>query len=429
MLVRRTRRALAGWADPLTGRTENPVQKPWAPWGDPRTVVLDGTGMVLGNDGGWFQPNPNGGIAYEHMPLTPNWEMRFSRTLSEYESDGILRVYLDRNWTAGGSANSTRYQTYLQLEQRTKKEKEDDGSTRTRVYRDLLLVQRDTSSWIGGAEAAVPRISDSEWSKKLTIAVRVFRDKVVILYLNGQRWDFRDITDTRYNFTGGQRAGNFAQISGPVNRVTDFATRDIPGLRDTWVLSFSDTFDRPNSTSVGNGWSQAGAQFGIWNNSLSMRDDFFPGDGHRGAWRTTPTATRDQRVEAILGGGNGSPGIVAWTYIVMRANAAFSSGLAFRIRDGSFELVKFSGSATSPSFGSVIVSQNAIIDNGMEFAFNIVGDQAWVDRIDGGRLDCVLWTDGIDAEVGNQRYIGVIVQRLAFANSVPIANLRAYDAA
>lgn len=430
-LIRRTKKALAGWADPLTGRSENPPQQPWRPWGDSRTVILTTTGMVFGNDGGWFQPNPNGGMGYEHQPLTENWEVQFTRTLSNYNQDGAFHIYLDKNWTAGGSAGSTRYQTYLRLDRVTDEDEEEDGTTTTTITHRITLELRDTTQWIafGGAGGAYT-MKDATWSAALRVRVRVLRDKVVIVWLNDTRVLFVNISDSKYNFTGGQRSANFAQIFGPTNRITNFATRDLDGLRTAWNPVYYDGFDRSNSTSIGGGWSQSGGDFGIWNNAMSMQAPFLPpGDGHRGAWRG-PAATRDMRVEVMLGGGTGDPNDISATYVVVRANASFTSGLAFRIKRQEIALVRFTGSATNPTFTEIHAERTRdIITNGDVLAFQISGDQAWCDLLVNGGSRAVFWTDAIGSLVGDNRYFGAILQRLTFTNSVPLNYYRLLDAA
>ncbi|WP_156380548.1 MULTISPECIES: hypothetical protein [unclassified Rhodococcus (in: high G+C Gram-positive bacteria)] len=429
--MRRTRKALAGWVDSLQGRSENPPLQPWRPWGDPRTVSITPAGMVLGNDGGWFQPNPDGGIGYEHMPLTPNWEFEFTRALASYTQDGRFVVYIDRNWTAGGSAAATRYQTYLELERDTDEKENDDGTTTRTVRRRVQLFLREKGAWfIAGSFGAT--LDNGQWSKPIAVRVRVYRDRVVIVWIDGTRYLFGDITDARYNFTGGQRSANFTQQSGPVVTLTNFATRDVAGLRSNWISHFYDDFNRPDTTTVGNGWQNAGGEYGIYSGALSMQSPFLPpGDGFRRAWRG-PAPSENIRVEVTFGGGTSKPEDLASAFVVVRANSAMSSGLAFRIQKQQITLMRITGVPTSSGALLELIGQRIpyILDNPMKLAFHVDGDLAWVDRIDGGRNECLFWCDGVAGQVlADQRYYGAIHQRFAFTNPAPFNDFRVLNAA
>ena len=432
-LIRRTNKALAGWEDKLTGKAAPVMDQPWRPWGDPRTVSRSTRGMVLGNDGGWFQPEANGGMGYEFQPLTRNWEIEFKRELSSYTQDGEFRVYLDKNWTAGNGAGTTRYQTYLSLEHSTKKEEEDDGTVTTTVTRYMRLNLRDTNGFIffQGAGGDAYSLSKAQWDNGFSVKIRVYRDSLIIGWVDGIRALFYDITDPKYNFTGGGRSGNFAQIRGPVNTVSNFLTRDVQGLPSNKFQIFYDDFNRGNGP-LGNGWSQAGSDFGINKEAMSMQEPFLaPSAGHRFAWQSRQTNTRDQRIEVTYGGGTGDPTDASPSYIIMRANSSFTRGFAFRIQrqEIAFGTVDLNSGNTSVTWNQLWYHKTPdIMFNGHKFAFNIAGDMAWVDRIDGGRQQCVFWCDRLDTLMpATNRSFGAIIARSLFINSVPFNDFRVFD--
>ncbi|OZF09799.1 hypothetical protein CH300_00010 [Rhodococcus sp. 15-1154-1] len=427
LLRRSPARALAGWFDTFDRPNENPVLPPWNFWGDSAAFALVDNKLKLAAEGAVRGGNPDGGVAFEHQPLTENWGVEFVRTISSGSSDAVMDVWLDKNWTEGGSASSTRYQVYVHFERDTK---EDDEGKET-VTRSVKFYSRDKSTWLwSGIGSDSFNLNAAAWTAAITVKVHVFEDRYMIGWINGYPELLLDLYDPNYRFGPRKRSANFAQIRGPVSSIDDFKTYDLPAnpLRKNWTSIFFDDFDRANSTTVGNGWAQtAGNNFGIHQNGLSMNSPVAGSDGYRQVRRDAGAG--DVRIEFVLGDGIGDPNLTARSAILARMNAAGTQGLACIIHPRSVTLHGFTWGATltRPEWTSptqpILAVGTDYVEEGHQMSFNISGDYAWVFNHTLDRL--IAFRDGINALASpSQTWIGAFIARYSFVNSVPVAEVR-----
>ncbi|OZC62162.1 hypothetical protein CH267_01055 [Rhodococcus sp. 06-621-2] len=426
-LLRRTKRAFAGWYDNFNRPDESPLQFPWSSWGEPRTVSLTSNRLVLGYDSsGWFQPNPDGGVAYEHQPLTPDWAVEFFARVEKPNSDGQVNVFLDRNWTAGGSASSTEYQTYFRLNRATSSEDEDGNRD---VEYAARIICRRKGTWLAALIFGIT-LTQSQYAANNRWRIIVFQDKYVGVLMNGKLVMLRVLENANYFLGDGKRAANFRNNHPGEVYIDDFRTYDQPDPRaQTWVEEFYDDFNRTNNSSVvGNGWSQIGAAFGIVSGAMSIPGGFST-DGRRGAWRG-PFSKGDMRIEFTFGGGSGSPNGTSETTVFGRVNSAGTLGVGVVFHDTRMRLTCIGGPLNGTTYTDFSEDIKPIpnIANGQKFALCIVGDIVWLERMSDGAI--LMWSPGVNAySPETNRGVAVALRRLPLTNSAPIDDLRVLTAA
>lgn len=426
LLRRSPARARAGWYDNFNRPDENPLGFPWSSWGEPRTVFLASNRLVLGYDsGGWFQPNPDGGVAYEHQPLTPDWAVEFFCQIEIPTRDnGDVNVFLDRNWTAGGSASSTEYQTYFGLRKETTEDDEGDETVTRRAH----IRCRRKGAWLLALSYSFT-MTQAQWAATNHWKIVVFQDKYVGIVMNGKLVALRILENSNYYLGPGKRAANFRNNHQSEVYIDDFRTYDRPALTATaWVSEFFDDFNRTTGTTVGNGWSQLGSNFGINANALSMQGGF-PSDGRRGVWRDG-ISSGNMRILFTLGGGTGDPNAIAETTVLGRVNSAGTLGIGVWINAASVRIVKMTGAVNAPTYLDLTEPISVVggdIANGQQYALCFHDDEAWIERVSDGAP--LVWSDGIDAHSPeSNRGVAVVLRRQSFANSAPVNDLRVLTA-
>lgn len=453
-LIRRNKRARAGWADNFNRADENPIGYPWAFWGNVANFTLTNNRLKLAADGQTRGGNYDGGVAFEQQPLTPNWVVEFDRapigtTTTSSSNETRQNIFFDKNWTEGGRASSTLFQVGMELDAKYNKEEKDKdtGEVTKREsmdYRVQFFTRDKTRTegfWIftypGSIGSDTTSVSATPWASTLRLKVMVLEDRYLIGWVNGggasKSADLVvDLWDTRFQFGPGKRAANFAQVSGLVASIDNFKTYDIePIIRREWAATFEDTFNRANSTTVGNGWTQtAGNNFGIYQNALSMNSPIAGTDGFRQVRRNG--GERDIRIEFILGGGTGDPALQIRSAFLARMNSAGTKGLACIISPRSVTIHGFTwnGALGTPpvytgdvqpilAFGTDYINQTDV------YSLNISGDYAWVINESTDRL--FYFRDGVNALGGTDpadTWVGAFVARNAFVNSAAINNFK-----
>nr|WP_296763773.1 hypothetical protein [Rhodococcus sp. (in: high G+C Gram-positive bacteria)] len=453
-LLKRNKIALAGWSDDFNRPNESVAQPPWRFWGNVADFSLVDNRLKLAAEGQSRSGNYDGGIAFEHQPLTPNWSLEFVRapigtTAVNSSNETTQQIFLDRNWTEGGNASSSPYQVIIELDSDyNREEKDEEGKVTKRASMDynVNIRTRDktnaTTSWgfttYGSIGADYAVIGASEWAAAMHLRFDIFSDRYIIGYINGIQRLFADMYAETFRFGSRRRSANFAQISGLVASIDNFKTYDIPPtrqspIRDNWTSRFFDNFDRENSTTVGNGWTQsAGNNFGIHQGSVSMNGGTFTGtDGFRQIRRDTGSS--DMKVEFVYGGsGNGAPSLLAKTGVLGRVSADGSRGLIAYFAETSFWLGGFQWGGTltapdllpnTPFFSSVFQTK---LKTGVRYSLEISGDGMWIRNLDeSGRI--VQYRGGINAiqpPSPNNTWAGVFISRYAFTNSTDIAEMR-----
>lgn len=441
LLRRSPARALAGWYDTFDRPNESPVKAPWAFWGNVADFSIVSNRLKLAAEtdparGG----TADGGIAYEHQPLTENWGFEFTRapigtTSVSSSNETYQTVWIDKNWTEGGAASSTVYQVYLQLQAKYSEDEDDEGNVDKDMDRRVRLMTREKGT---GSIFTPPDSTGSDsvtvgaiaWAAALSIRIHVYSDRYMIGWINGYPELLLDLYDPNYRFGPKKRSANFAQISGLVASIDDFKTYDLPvGLRTNWTSEFFDDFNRANGTTVGNGWDQiSNGTFGINNNALSMTSSFSGSDGFRQVRRGP--FPQDVRIEFVFGGGTGDLTLAIRSAILARMNAAGTKGIAMIAHPRSVTIHGFTWNGspgTAPSYTGptqpILAVGTDYVELGHLLSFNIVGDIAWVFNHTLDRL--IAFRDGIDALAGsNDGWVGAFIARNAFVNSAPINEIR-----
>ena len=331
-------------------------------------------------------------------------------------------------------------------------EKDSEGQVTqaARQERYVRILTRDkvnqSTVWFWKVDGSIGgdnvEIQATPWAAALKIRVSVFSDRWIVVYINGKQELFADMYDPNFQFGPKKRSANFAQVRGLVASIDDFSTYDIPKtlMRTDWTEQHYDSFNRANSTTVGNGWTQtAGNSWGIYSNALSMNGAFGAGgsDGFRQIRRDT--GSTDMKVEFTIGGvgeGTSSPSDLTPIYILGRLSADGKRGLCVYIREKSFWLDGWSWNGALGSQPTLDGSpfwlgfQNAYlssIERGTRFSLTISGDVMWLTNETQGKV--TFYKEGMNAMVpdtSNNTWAGAVIMRNAFRNSVSVGEMRIY---
>lgn len=469
-LIRRGKRATAGWVDNFTRPNELYITKPWQYWGNSATFSLVNQQLRLAAPGETRGGNYDGGVAFEHQPLTKDWCVEFIRapigtTAKSASNETEQVVFLDKNWTEGGNASSTLYQVSMQLQSNytkttsTDSETGEETTTETMSYYIRIRTRDKVNTsqlWgftiegsIGGDSEPIPA---AQWAGALRIRLHIYNDRYIVGYINNVQQLFADMYKPEFQFGPRKRSANFAQVSGLIASIDEFKTYDLPiadpgqpgdpGIRDNWTPVFYDSFNRANSTSVGNGWTQTtGNAFGIWANGLSMQLGAFNtsigDDGFRQIRRDV--GTTDMRVEFVLGGdGTGEPSEKTQSYILGRMSPDGKRAICVQIRKRNLYIGGWSWTGafkTPPTLDGNpfflddigLVDPRPVLSEGVRYSLDISGDRAILRLADTGRA--ILFKEGINSIVpanSGNTWAGAMVMRNLFANSVSIGEMRLY---
>lgn len=459
-LVRRGKRAVAGWSDDFNRPNESPVLEPWQFWGDQAAYALVDQRLRLAAEGQSRGGNFDGGIAFEHQPLTPTWVVEFVRssigtTTKSKSNETKQAIFLDKNWTEGGNASSTLYQVAIELESKYTPEEEPDengdGGKAEKMDYYIRISTRDkvntTQVWVFTIAVSIggdtESVTASVWAAALKLRFHIYNDRYIVGYVNDTQRLFADMYDPNFRFGPKKRSANFAQVSGLVASIDEFKTYDLPESnqwREIWAEIFYDSFDRNNSTTVGNGWTQtSGNSWGVWNKALSMYGGPFDGgtDGFRQVRRNT--GSTDMKVEFVLGGVNeGTSSLSDQTpvYVLGRLSADGKRGLCVYIQEKTLTLTGFSWTGVlsnvpvldpAPFFTGIENAFLPAIPRGTRYSITISGDKMWLTNETLGRV--VAFKEGVNSIVpasSGNTWAGAVIMRNFARNSISIGEIRLY---
>ncbi|QFP95781.1 hypothetical protein SEA_CHERRYONLIM_28 [Gordonia phage CherryonLim] len=393
-LIRRNRpKALAEWRDDFDRSDESPVQKPWYIWGG-----LPHQASIVAQALRFHDVNPIasfGGWSYEHTCFTPSWGVAFyfSGTPGGLAAQPF-RFFINKSSWTKVNPNFTN-SACVELLYRT------PGISC--VARIITFSGPSAMGNVMG-EIEIPRsVFQGAWN---FINVKIDQDKLVRVYLNDSLI-INQALPAGYEAGIGSRSVNFASgILSPVSIdrfvLYDQYPPDPPFRVYNWAQEFYDDFNRANSSTVGNGWTQYGVNCGIDNNSFSTTGTTA---GGRGIIRDSGITNGVQRVEAIIGGANG-PSSAAASCLVLRSNSAGTSALSANFFSNKVYVARLSGTMIDPTMTD-LAEQSATFANGDKVAFCTTDDYAWVER-NGVTLLSTLGANTIPA---SQSYIGSRVER------------------
>lgn len=457
-LVRATRRALAGWSDDFNRPDEPAIQAPWGSWGNVAAFQLRNNRMKLAADGAPPRGGKyDGGVAFAYQPLTPNWGVEFVRAPLPNDGNTEQNIFLDKNWTEGGNAASTLYQVTFFMESVYVPEKRDPETNEVteqahQEYRVGLATRDKVNTetvWVivpttvdGTIGSSTYGPTYAEWVAGLTVRLHVYMDRYVVGYINGNQRLFLDLYDPNFQFNNRKRSANFAQVKGLVASIDNFKTYDIPPektlFNKQWNEIFYDSFDRPNSTSVGNGWTQTtGDKFGIYNNGLSMDGGAFAfgTDGFRQVRRDT--GSPNMKVEFVLGGdGTGNPSNNVFSYVLGRLTPDGKKGICIYIRQKIIWMGGWEWDGNFRNKPNLIGAPFLFLDfftwptlaEGTRYSLTVEGDSMWLrNETAGGRV--IQYREGVNAivpESPENSWAGAMIMRNLGTNSVAMGEMRLY---
>lgn len=188
-------------------------------------------------------------------------------------------------------------------------------------------------------------------------------------------------------------------------------------------ISIFDDFNRANSSTVGPLWNKTGTNTGISSNTYAFTGS---SDGSGGAVTVSQINNDDGYVEVVMGSINGTSD----TSVMMRCNAAGTSGLSMNIFSGALYLSKFSH-ASGLAAGNAGQGMTDIGSNtGASFAagdtvrLTCNGDNFIVTKNGVSQLNV---TNSTVPQGPNQRYGAIRLERNPFNNSGSINSFKLAD--
>ncbi|WP_147404071.1 hypothetical protein [Nocardia panacis] len=181
-------------------------------------------------------------------------------------------------------------------------------------------------------------------------------------------------------------------------------------------VSFSDTFDRADSTNLGP-WTETGGDLGIIGRMLAVQGT---GAGRRAAIYNTPTSTPYQSVEFTIGT---APNNTAAAGAVLRCNSTMTDMIILSVASTQWALGILRGGINGTF--TLMKSQSATITAGTVIRVEVDQDNQWRVYVNGtrsglGALDAT-WADD------DHRYLGLFVQRYGSTNSAGLRNFNGRD--
>ncbi|UDL15187.1 hypothetical protein SEA_PONS_27 [Gordonia phage Pons] len=393
-LIRRNRpKALAEWRDDFDRPDENPIQKPWSVWGtsSPHDAAIMSQALRFGAS------NPFASFAgwsYEHTCFTKSWGVAFYMScVASGLTAQPLRIYINKSsWTKVN-------QDYTNL-----------AAVIISYRTPGLSCQAAVATYASAASSGnvlgivdIPRgVFEGPWH---FWNIKIDDDKIVRVYLDDQLI-LNVALPAGYEPSLGLRAANFqSSMSNTISLdrfvLYDQYPPDPPWRVYNWAQEFYDDFNRANSSTVGNGWTQFGSGGGIVSNSYGN----VSGTGGRGILRNSGITNGVQRVEATIGGADG-PTSGSDSSLFLRMNSAGNSGLAANFFSNMLYVARLSGSIESPTMTD-LANQSATFANGDKVAFCCTDDYAWVER--NGTV--ILSTLGANTVPASQSYVGARVEK------------------
>ncbi|QDP45190.1 virion structural protein [Gordonia phage Mayweather] len=393
-LIRRNRpKALAEWRDDFDRPDENPIQKPWSVWGSssPHDAAIVSGALRFGSSNSFVSIT---GWSYEHTCFTKSWGVAFyTSCVASGLAAQPIRVFLNKpSWTrVNPNFNNL---ACLNIVYRT------PGLS---CQAAVVTFANATATGSAYGTVDIPRdVFEGPWH---FWNIKVDDDKIVRVYLDGQLI-INVALPAGYEASLGSRAANFQ--SGMFSTVSldrfvlyDQYPPDPPWRVYNWAQEFYDDFNRANSSTVGNGWTQFGSGGGIVSNSYGN----VSGTGGRGILRNSGITNGVQRVEATIGGADG-PTSGSDSSLFLRMNSAGNSGLAANFFSNMLYVARLSGSIESPTMTD-LASQSATFANGDKVAFCTTDDYAWVER----NGVTVLSTLGANSVPASQSHVGARVEK------------------
>lgn len=404
---------------------QNPPQQPWKPWGPYTSAEIVGGVLRLYNSANWF--TLAGGWNNEFQPLTASFG--FEITVDLEISSGNFYGYFGAGWTSNQTPDDARFIAYFDYG----KWETGAGDNRKDHY-GIRLIFRDKNDLLAEYADSNDVFTATQMAQEHTIRVSIIEDSCYVLWLDGivrACWPV-PATGDKANFrtSPGHRGINFRQTGGycDVKRYYAYDYSKSPTFYKTATLAFSDNFNRANGA-PGNGWTISGSNLSISGNALCI-NGFFPSDGFRSAMQAATAANGDVAININIASiSDASVNDSYPTLICLRVNAARTLGIGLKVMKNKLEIVKWTGSPTSPTFTLLAATYlgDLALSNGNFIQFLIYKGVARALVLHGtGGIVC--WAENIDAHSPptNLGY-GLIFQRGTLVNSAAVDNFDFYN--
>jgi hypothetical protein len=412
LLRRNLPRAWAGWRDTFNRANESPIQKPWGVWGaQPCTAQIESNVLRFGAGSAWTN---FGGWSFEHQPFTKTWGIQFQMSCASRAVAEKIDICLSSPWSKVGPSINNVLSVAIQYR-----------PSIFGITPRVMILGYANAAAVGDIYAEAPLPASAFNSTMRTYRIRVYGDSFVKVYYEGSEICSAPIP-AAFRTGVNKRAANFLNAITTNVFVDNFELYDRPGQPDSgdWTSQFYDTFNRPDSVTVDNGWTKVGTNSGVSGSAYATTGTT---DGSRGIYQSTPLPSGNMRLETVWGG-PGSPSTGQCSSIIGRMNSAGTAGIAANVFRNKIYIAKFTGTLTAPVFAdiaeSITLPTNLV--NGDKTALCIVGDEAWVENSTGAIL---AFAEGANAaSPDSNHYFGARVQRGAFINSQSFNDYRALTA-
>lgn len=420
-LLKRSRPlAKQGRLDTFNRANENPPVQPWRTWGSATPAEILGNKLIIRDSGSLFDLGPRGGWGSEHFPLTANWGLEWTMTLTDttLASSESFSIFLGKNWVYGGDPTAVKYLVSLRWEHYTT----TSGDETTHHYAASLWLDDKDSAIDSPRKVSLDLVDSSTFHATHTWRVKCVNDNTFLLWMDGiVRW--------AYTIPASLESGGF--LRGPGLRAQAMRAFFCEAEIDNWYPydyalpppvwsadEFYDNYNRSNGAPA-NGWTTVGSNVVINSNSLGLAGGLLS-DGSRGAWRSgNPASSGNMRLSVTLGGAHGLASAQP-SSVIGRMNAAGNVGISLNIFSNKLYLAKFSGSLTSPTWVDMGTDE-LTLNNGDVLDYILNEDEAWVELAG----EVLLYVDGISAHSPpTNRYYGVRFSRGAFVNSCAFNDFR-----
>lgn len=411
-IIRRGQQALANWHDEFNRANENPIKQPWGVWGvAPTTARLESNHMVFGVGSSWFN---FGGWSFEQQCFTETWSCTFilQRSLSGLAAQ-TFRTIFSAPWSRMDQDFSKVFVIDLQYR-----------SIGHRIY-GATFEDIDTIGAIW-QEASLPsnmfdgNPHEVRYQIEYDAHVQVFVDDIMVLWFSIPEGDYRPFKDKRaINYMSGITEEVILENFKLYDRAPNY-----PRNSGWGSAIFSDNFNRANSSTVGNGWTQMGSNMSINGNELGIAAGLLS-DGGRAVLRNSGITNGKQRITAMVGSTHAIDEAVC-TSLILRSNSAGTQGLAANVFLDRIYIARFStalnGGTTFTDYRYYDVPLANRPGAGEVVGFSTWGSLVWVD------IDNIIvngWiVDSVVPE--SNSYVGFRMDRQSFVNSWSIEEMALY---
>ncbi|NKU21762.1 hypothetical protein GS907_24690 [Rhodococcus hoagii] len=187
-------------------------------------------------------------------------------------------------------------------------------------------------------------------------------------------------------------------------------------------LRYTDSFDRPNSTSLGRNWTvrtDSGGGIGISGGAAAVSGGQ---DGIRTGLWTYPLNYDDQTVSAEIG----SPASSSMSYLLLRANASFTRGVAVQLIKDEIRLLRLTGINQYELIPGTITAVSLRAGDNVELRA-----RGWTYTVLVNGNPVRTWQDSGTTKLtprgSEYRFVGLGVFRVLWTNSTVFQSWRASD--